>query len=86
MANSTLSRFDIYNFRRSGPQAEQIVVKISWDTPWKLVEEVQQRLSAYAEQEGTDFEKRVGIWIDPIFDMQSLIVKFTYKHRTNWQV
>ena len=86
MPNSKLASFDIFNLRRSGPQAEQIVLKVAFTTPNSTLEEISKRMCAFAESENSDFEKKVGISVDLSYDLESLLVKVTYRHRINWQV
>jgi small-conductance mechanosensitive channel len=85
MPNAKLFVADIYNYRRSAPQTDLIALKVAFNTPKEKLDELQKKLNTFVESDRVDFIKKVGLIIDGFADLESMMVKVTYCHRTNWQ-
>lgn len=79
-------QLDIYNFRRSKPQWETLVLRVSFKTSLQQLDELKHKMNAYVEEERVDFIDGVSVNISNFTDLETMIIKVSFCHRTNWQV
>ncbi|KAI3645751.1 hypothetical protein MP228_008679 [Amoeboaphelidium protococcarum] len=85
LPNSKLALLDISNIRRAKPQYEQYALRVTYTTPLEKLQELQKKLQAFVKSESTHFQEGVSFSIDNFTDMEGMVVKLTYAHRTNYQ-
>ena len=84
--NSTLAKKDIVNLRRSKKQSESLAIAVAFKTPNAKIEQLKEKLCAYAASQNSDFDGNVGVSIQPVIDCETVKLSITYTHKSNWQV
>lgn len=86
MPNTKLITVDIYNYRRSNPQWETIIINVSFKTPRSQIDALCDKLNDFVESDRVDFTKKVTVSIDQFVNLETMTLKVNYCHCTNWQV
>ena len=83
--NSVLVRSDIWNIRRSKPQWDTITLKLSFHTSTEQVLALREQFQDFVAASTSDFGRDTSVNLDQFTDLETMVVKVYYSHRTNWQ-
>jgi small-conductance mechanosensitive channel len=83
--NSVLSTKSIQNIRRSGPQSENILVPVAFDTPTEKIKLLEDKLNQFLVRESRDFMPKVTIGWRDIVSKSTLLLSVTLDYKSNWQ-
>ncbi|TPX37039.1 hypothetical protein SmJEL517_g00849 [Synchytrium microbalum] len=78
-----LTKF-INNIRRSGPQVETVLLKLSGDTTEAQLQKLKERLGDFAQHSSRDFNSSVTTHIKELNDSNQMTVSVSITHKTNW--
>ncbi|KAJ3126418.1 hypothetical protein HK098_007551 [Nowakowskiella sp. JEL0407] len=87
--NNILSKKFIHNIRRSGPQSEEVLVRVVSTTPLEKIVALQDRIRKFlaTEQMRREFigAETFTVSIKEIVDANTLVLSMALEHKNNWQ-
>eukprot|EP00835_Amoeboradix_gromovi_P006746 NODE_867_length_3586_cov_0.433037.p1 type:complete len:527 gc:universal NODE_867_length_3586_cov_0.433037:1916-336(-) len=84
MPNSVLNKQNIYNIRRSGPQAEAIMVDVSFDTPATKIKELNLKLNEFLALNSRDYDADITVNVIDLENMNKLTLTMLLGFKRNW--
>lgn len=85
MSNSKIALNSLTNYRRSKPQCDVVTLQVSFSTPVSVLQELAKVMTEWVRENQADYQDTVSTAVESFVNLETLVVKVYYVHRSSWQ-